>query len=791
MIQAINKFSRNLKYRTIQNRYSSDKKEKTVAEVINKKDFKPGKEECLVYLNSIFNAFQSLMSKKRIRNIDIMNHWRSYFNKNEFDKVNTFLIKLREHENFKQLDSYLLSNIHNYDSKQIAFITKTYNFINFETNKLSSKLEEYCFGNATKFDLFDINNILFMKYKNLTFRNDSFNHVFELFTEVNSKTVKLDIDKNCDEFENEMLKFDSGDSIWLKLNVLARYMGVIEAHKVQSVVKILLNQSLSLFQQDSKLYETNVLASLMCKLSLLSRIRDTNFNSRKYFQSFFKDRNLENWLMNLDLCYYQADLKNCFEFLNNRLSIERLEFLTRYFQDKIMNCKNDYLFFVYSNTFNYVLSRKGFKSNFSENLEDKLLHVYNLKYIPIEWQIPYFYFIENLNEDFKQILEMKYTQNINKMDGFTFGNLSSSLMLFFYTHSNPSKVMNQFYENLIFFYENTKPTDLLDFRRSILISLKYLVALSNENSKSNEIKVCSLLGFDSFYSEDVNVRTKSGLISFLMLNEETLLKNFKFINEKLTNDILIEHSMMLYKEIVHLLEKHLDCLLFNFKKDLIQILKILLKNRVDELLNTRVLIRSSISQMLLRYAIIRILRKIVNSELVDENDEIELFELINDIEMNLNENEIKDCIFNYDNKYWQIDNRLNGLVGILQFSTYYSEVTLNNIWNFLNESFAFILQNMSNNDDNFHSVAFNLIYVMRIYWKFDYTSTQDYLKTYKSFEALNEKVYNKILRENIKFDRLKMYVQSLISLNLCVPNAFADFLAQIKVKEFLITYLFR
>ena len=73
-----------------------------------------------------------------------------------------------------------------------------------------------------------------------------------------------------------------------------------------------------------------------------------------------------------------------------------------------------------------------------------------------------------------------------------------------------------------------------------------------------------------YYHQDFTLRSKQNFISFLMLNEETLLKNFKFIKEKLVEDTLINYSTFELNEIVHLLNKHQNVLLRDFKQDLIQ-----------------------------------------------------------------------------------------------------------------------------------------------------------------------------------------------------------------------------
>ena len=63
---------------------------------------------------------------------------------------------------------------------------------------------------------------------------------------------------------------------------------------------------------------------------------------------------------------------------------------------------------------------------------------------------------------------------------------------------------------------------------------------------------------------------------------------------------------------------------------------------------------------------------------------------------------------------------------------------------------------------------------MLIFSHFDYASNKYYWKHFESFEDLNNKIYNKILRRNIPIQTLALYVENLVSLNLFVENAFND-----------------
>ena len=78
---------------------------------------------------------------------------------------------------------------------------------------------------------------------------------------------------------------------------------------------------------------------------------------------------------------------------------------------------------------------------------------------------------------------------------------------------------------------------------------------------------------------------------------------------------------------------------------------------------------------------------------------------------------------------------------------------------------------------------------MSVYSHFDYSSDKYYLKHFESFEDLNNKIYNKILRRNIPIRTLVLYVESLISLDLFVENAFNDLIRNNKVGIHSLKYL--
>jgi hypothetical protein len=210
-----------------------------------------------------------------------------------------------------------------------------------------------------------------------------------------------------------------------------------------------------------------------------------------------------------------------------------------YFEDKTKKAN--------SKAFDHVLESKSINREY--RMKNNLIKLNdNRIHLTKSSNSVYYHLVENLNEDFKRRLENQYNLLISDLDGFNFEFVASSLKLIYNIHSNRQESLNLFYKSFFNFYSNIKPIDLPIYRKLILFTLETLIELKedlNELNKSNEIKLCSILEneLDFYFRKDFNIRSKTNFISFFMLNEETLLKNFDFIKDKLINDILINYSI--------------------------------------------------------------------------------------------------------------------------------------------------------------------------------------------------------------------------------------------------------
>ena len=757
---------------------------------INRKDVRGDKHGNLVYLSDLFNSYQNFISMPNIRKSRVISHWQSYFRGANYDKINETFSYLHQHENYKQLRESILLNFDDYDAKEIAFICKTHNALSFrnEKDEIHLKLNQYCQKNINKFDLHDIYNIGFIKSNtNLKFFEDSTGHVLENIKKEKIKYTKLDMDSNGDVFENKMEKYDEESKLWLKLNVLRCYeTGSMSSSQAKSTQDWLLNEGQFLIKREQKEYEINTIISLINRVLFLKRITKEKLQNSKLFEPFINHDYLTVVFKGLDLCYYKEDYFDYLNVIHSFLNLNQLEYLAKYFQVKTNEATNNYLLFLNIKALDQVLLHKSVNSEYRmainlKNINDK--RIYLSKNITPN----YYHLVDNLDEKFKRSFEEKYNLCVSNLDGFNFDLMASSLRLAYNIHSNKQEALNSFYKAFFNFYSNIKEIDLLHFRKSILFLLEKLIELkdeSNEMNKSNEIQLCSILEsqFNFYYSQDFTLRSKQNFISFLMLNEETLLKNFKFIKKKLVDDILINYSTFELNEIVHLLNKHQNALLRDFKQDIIEVLSILFKKLANELIDRNGDIRMIESNIKIRDTIIEIMRSIRyqnDVQLITNDDKKRIFSGLNELNLILNESDVENCVFNQNNLFMRVDHRLQDLVKMLKYGDYYSENILKQIYNFLLQTFTLFLNNSSNIKD-LNGKINQLVHVMSLYSHFDYASNKNYL---------NNKIYKKILRRNIPVPTLVLYVENLISLNLFVENAFNDLIRNNKVGIHFFKYL--
>ena len=132
-------------------------------------------------------------------------------------------------------------------------------------------------------------------------------------------------------------------------------------------------------------------------------------------------------------------------------------------------------------------------------------------------------------------------------------------------------------------------------------------------------------------------------------------------------------------------------------------------------------------------------------QLITNDDKKRIFSGLNELNLILNESDFENCVFNENNLFMRIDQRLSCLVYMLKYGDYYSENILKQIYNFLLQTFTLFLNNSSNIKD-LNGKINQLVHVMSLYSHFDYASNKYYLKHFKSFEDLNNKIYNKILQ---------------------------------------------
>ena len=96
-------------------------------------------------------------------------------------------------------------------------------------------------------------------------------------------------------------------------------------------------------------------------------------------------------------------------------------------------------------------------------------------------------------------------------------------------------------------------------------------------------------------------------------------------------------------------------------------------------------------------------------------------------------------------------------------------------WDIMVQLFYQILKNSTKREIIIPKIG-KVINRLHIYTDFDYTNSKKYKENFQLFQDLNEKIYNNVLRNNLSEKQLSLYIESLVSLNIYVGNAFLDFL---------------
>ena len=725
--------------------------------IINKKDFKANnKDECLLYLQSIFNAYQNFISHEKIRNKKLINYWQRYLNQHDRAVVFNVVNVLNKHENFKQLKSYIQTNFKNYNAKEIAFISKAYNSVTILNDDLSKLITGYFINNMNKFDLYDIENITFNNY-NQSLAYYSMKSVIKKIVENdNGKNVKLEVDINDDKFENQMHAFDTETQLWLKLKILQNYKIYLTKSQFTYLINYFLTNSIHLTERTQTLYEINCVVNFCAQSSTLRQNREIEFYNSTW-RPFLNNNYLRTVFENLNVFVYTSDLSSYFLYFIGRKNnnLHHLDRLRSYFCAEIINTKNSCLFFEYCRTFSIVLELMSRDEKFRIQKELRKDNKSNRYFNSL---------VDSLGYSFKEILQAKYDHLINKFYGLNFNGIIGSLRFIIRVHTRPNDGLAKFYENFFKFYSTIKSSDLPHYRQQILMLLESLKELKDETTQSNELKLCALLDKEFYYKPNFPFKAQFSLVSFFMLNKKSCLENLEFISETLNDSIIPSMGTLntSKQDLMLSVDSNGNSLSREYKVEVVQMLSKLFEIYAQEILKESKFKNFNVVMN-------NLIMKVDQNNVFSRSDKKTIFSFLDEFDLKLSENDAKDYVFNEN---CRLEGNIKSLVLMLTTGNHYSNRLLDQIWNFLLKTFELFLEN-STNKIEIEKLS-NLIHLMPLYSHFDYTSNENYLKTYESFKNFNERIYNKILRKNLSAGTLMSYVESLISLNLSVRNAAAD-----------------
>jgi len=82
-----------------------------------------------------------------------------------------------------------------------------------------------------------------------------------------------------------------------------------------------------------------------------------------------------------------------------------------------------------------------------------------------------------------------------------------------------------------------------------------------------------------------------------------------------------------------------------------------------------------------------------DGQIINNDDKRRIFSGLNEFNLKLNESDVENCAFNENNRFMGIEKRLDYLVQMLKYGNFYSERILDEIYNFLIQTFRLFLAN--------------------------------------------------------------------------------------------------
>ena len=261
--------------------------------------------------------------------------------------------------------------------------------------------------------------------------------------------------------------------------------------------------------------------------------------------------------------------------------------------------------------------------------------------------------------------------------------------------------------------------------------------------------------------------------------------NCKNKNLNLTKDF--NSNARYFPQIIYSLEKNFQKLLSTNKEDFVQILSKLYEIRIDRLLEMKKEIKKTKSKIYVNEAIPLLMRNVDfdESKLLQIDDKKKIFSYASKVRLSLNDDHVSDCVFNNLDSNMTVEERLHKFARLLCYGNYYRDEILDELWNFCLKTLNLLLKtsNTSLETDRHFMKYMHLIKIITLFQKFDYTNSLNFKNDFHAFQETNRALYE-IYRGKIDEKLLFNYVESLISLNMYVADAFTDLAKLVFVRIF-------
>ena len=543
-------------------------------------------------------------------------------------------------------------------------------------------------------------------------------------------------------------------NLWLKIILFRKYRTLFNFEWINVFLKNAFNIGLkNLKSIESTEYRINFLTSLLhcCEV-----VRFKNDKSVETIREHF----LEDYLKNFGLAYYKLNLNNSVKYLvsNHLLQDKNV--------DIIFDCID-----------------KKLRSEEITKIEyfSYLKVLYSLCLVKRKREIPYLqeYNLKNFvkENNLEGSIKAKYVYFMNHLDPLCLPSLNNGLIVLYQTCGR--EVFIIFHKKLIELSEN--PAICQDL---IPLVLPTLIRFSHKIYKDSEIQLSNILVQKYKYTSNEEVRLSYYLlyvISFLMLNKETTLKNFDFIMKAINDDLINNCSFHDFFDMFKRLDENIQALCVCDKENTLNLCQILLSKMVDFLcysvkcnhVKIAVLASTALLKNIMEIKELYFMNSITNEEFK------KLFSIMNTTTVNDTENEkdikfIKTAKKTERSRFLYLDERFAFLSELTRQSRYFSNDILNKVWSFLNE---FLSHSLNRNEKFDESSLIDFLKCISLFEIFDYTANKNYLAQIDHFQKMCKLFYwqNKnFLCHDRKY--LSWYLSSLLSLNCYDKEAFNDYL---------------